>query len=70
MTHLQAEVILALADNGLRINNAARETYRHHNTIRYHIAEIQKETGLNPLDFWDMQKLVPMAQAVIKQQEE
>ena len=68
MTKLQAEVILALADNGLRVNTAARKIYRHKNTLDYHIQAVKKATGLNPLDFWDMQKLVPMAQAVKEEQ--
>ena len=66
MTDLQAEVILALADNGLKIRKAAQQTYRNPNTIRYHIQTIREKTGLDPLDFWDMQKLVPMAKEVLE----
>lgn len=66
MTILDAEVILALADNGLSATTAAQSIYRHRNTVIYHIDAIKKETGLNPLDFWDMQKLVLMAKQVME----
>lgn len=76
MTVEQAEVIQALADNGLRSTRAAKVMYRHRNTIVFHIDNIRKQTGLDPLDFYDMQKLLPMAQRVLveyslhKQQQE
>lgn len=66
MTKLQAEVILALADNGLVKSRAAKALYRSLTGIIYHIQNIHEKTGLDPLDFWDMQKLVPMAQEVLE----
>lgn len=65
MTEHDAELILALADNGLVMYKVAKLTYRHPNTVRYHIDNIKKKTGLDPRDFWDMQKLVPMAQRTL-----
>ena len=65
MTTQDAEVILALADNGLSVGKAAKSTYCHHNTIRYHIEAIREKTGLDPRDFWDMQELVLMAQRTL-----
>lgn len=70
MTDLDAEVILALADNGLNITQAANSIYRHRNTVVYHVNAIKRETSLNPTDFWDMQKLVPMAQGILQKGEE
>ena len=66
MTKLQAEAIMALANNGLKIKRAANQTYRNPGTIRHHINAIKEKTGLDPRDFWDMQKLVPMAEAVLE----
>lgn len=65
MTERDAELILALADNGLVMHKVAKKTYRHPNTVRYHIDNIKEKTGLDPRDFWDMQKLVPMAQRTL-----
>lgn len=65
MTDLQAEVVVALADSGLRLNTAAKKLYRHVSTIHYHVDVIRRCTGLDPLDFYDMQKLVPMAKTVL-----
>lgn len=65
MTVEQAKVIKALADNGLRAARVAKVLYKHRNTIVFHIDSIRRQTGLNPLDFYDMQKLLPMAQRVL-----
>lgn len=65
ITPRDAELILALADNGLVMHKVAKKTYRHPNTVRYHVQAIKDKTGLNPTDFWDMQKLVPMAQRTL-----
>lgn len=76
MTIEQAEAIQALADNGLRTYRAAKELHKSRSTVEYHIGTIKKQTGLDPLDFYDMQKLLPMAQRVLveyrlhKQQQE
>ena len=65
MTEHDAELILALADNGLVMHKVAKLCYLHHNTVRYHVDNIREKTGLDPRDFWDMQKLVPMAQRTL-----
>lgn len=76
MTVNQAEVIMALAENGLREHRAAQKMYRHRSTVEFHVGNIKKQTGLDPLDFYDMQKLLPMAKRVLveyslhKQQQE
>ena len=54
------ETIRALADNQLRRTEAARKLWISQNAMRYRIDAIKRETGLDPTNFWDMQKLVEM----------
>lgn len=61
MTKLQAEIIVALADNQLKITEAAKKLFMHRTTVGYHVRKIQKATGKNPLDFYDMCDLFPTA---------
>ena len=65
MTTQEAKVILALANNGLSGRAAARSLNYHHNTIYYHTVKIRKSYELDPYDFYDMQKLLPMAEEVL-----
>ena len=65
MTKHEANVIIALAKNGLSSRAAARSLNYHHNTIYYHCCKIKKSTGLNPRDYFDMQKLLPVAEEVL-----
>jgi DNA-binding PucR family transcriptional regulator len=61
VTELQAEIIIALADNNLKIAEVARKIYMHRSTVVYHIKKIHRITGKNPLDFRDMCELLPIA---------
>ena len=65
MTKYEAKIIIALANNNLSGRKAARSLNYHHNTIYYHCCKIRKSTGLNPCDFYDMQKLLPVAEEVL-----
>lgn len=67
MTKQEAKVIVALAHNKLSGREAARSLNYHHNTIYYHRVKIRKATGLDPVDFFDMQKLYPIAKEVLAQ---
>lgn len=58
MTDKDKEVILALANFNMDVAKTSRGTYTHYNTIRYHIKKIKEETGLNPMNFYDLHKLV------------
>lgn len=64
MTKQEAKIIIQLANHGLSALQAAKSLTYHRNTIYYHVKKIRKETGLDPYDFFDMQKLYPMAQEV------
>ena len=58
LSEIQKNVIFALADNGMRATEVARALDVHRNTVLYHIKEINSKTGLNPLDFHDLCKLI------------
>ena len=64
MTKLQAEIIIALAENQLSITETSRKIFLHRNSVSYHIRKITKNTGKNPLDFYDMCDLLPLARQV------
>ncbi len=61
LTRKQKDIVLALARNGLNQSAAAREMHYSHRALWYHIKRIVEGTGLNPMDFYDMVKLVAMA---------
>ncbi|MBO5715055.1 MAG: helix-turn-helix domain-containing protein [Clostridia bacterium] len=59
----EVEIIFTLAECGLNPSRAARKLNIHRNTVIYHIGEIEDFTGLNPLDFYDLQKLLERVKA-------
>lgn len=65
MTQIEAEIIVGLADHGLRIAAAAKALFMARNTLVYHVQKIRNETGLNPFDFHDMCYLLPKAKTVL-----
>ncbi len=65
MTKLQAEIIVALAENQLSISETARKIYLHRNTVTYHVRKVMEQTNKNPLDFYDMCDLLPVAQKIL-----
>lgn len=68
MTKLEAEIIIALADNHLHTTGAARTLFMHRTTVNYHVQKIHKRTGKNPLDFFDMCELLPVAQKILNKE--
>lgn len=62
MTKQESKIIIGLAHHGLSALRVAKSLNYHRNTIYYHVKKIRKETGLDPYDFFDMQKLYPMAE--------
>lgn len=54
-------IIIALADNRMQVATAARKLCYHKNTVAYHVSKIKKLTGLDPLNFYDLVKLVKKA---------
>ena len=60
MTPVRCEIVLALADTGMRATAAARKLYMNHATVLYHMKLIKAITGLDPRNFYDLGKLVQM----------
>ena len=65
MTLRQAETIIHLAKNNLNARATARTMFVHYQTVIYNIKMIRRNTGLNPLDFYDLSKLLLMAEEVL-----
>lgn len=66
LTQTQAEVVVKLAKNSMNAAAAAREMFMHRNTVDYHIRMIYRNIGKNPLDFYDLCELLPIAEEVLK----
>ena len=58
LNEIQCEIILTLADTSLCVAETARKMHFHRNTIKYHIDLTKRDTGLDPLNFADMEKLL------------
>ena len=54
MTERDREVLVAFADNNMNIAHTSRALYMHRNTVKYHLAKIKKNTGLNPYVFFEL----------------
>ena len=65
ITRTQAEVIVKLARNNINAAATAREMFMHRNTVDYHIRMIYRNTGKNPLSFYDLLELLPIAQETL-----
>lgn len=64
MTKLAAEIVVALAEESMNVAAVARRFYRNRNTIMHHIEKVQEETGLNPLNFYDLNRLLPTVKVI------
>lgn len=61
MTETDWAIILALAANNMNVSQTSRALYMHRNGVMYHIEKVKRKTGLGPLNFYDLVKLVRMA---------
>lgn len=66
LTPTQAEAIVKLAKNNMNVRAAAREMFMHYNTVHYHVRMIERNTGKDPLNFYDLQELLPFAEDVLE----
>lgn len=55
------KIVLALAENDMRAKSAARQLGMHWNGVYYRMNRIYDQTGLDPRNFYDLQKLVEIA---------
>lgn len=57
----RCKIIIALADNKMNVSEVSRQLYMHRNTVAYHINRIRQITGKDPLNFYDLYRLVLLA---------
>lgn len=55
------QIILSLAKNNLKATETSYDLDVHRGTVLYRIDKIKSITGLDPLNFYDLYKLVEMA---------
>lgn len=65
ITPIRCKIILALADNRMRVTEAAKELFMHYSTVIYHIKLIKAITGKDPMNFYDLIDLVRMAREML-----
>lgn len=58
LTDTDIHVVLAYADNNMNVSETGRKLFMHRNTVQYHLDVAGKKTGLSPLKFYDLVKLV------------
>lgn len=58
MDRTDKRIILTLAECDMNVTQTAQKLYMHRNSIVYHINRVKKKTGLNPLCFYDLCKLI------------
>ena len=54
------KLLKAYAENSMSMKKTSDAVYLHYNSIRYRFRLIQRETGLNPRNFYDLEKLLAM----------
>ena len=69
LTQLDAEIIVAMADSGLNASQVAKRVYMCRNSVHYHIGVIKERTGKDPRNFYDLCELLPMAKAVLEEEQ-
>ena len=60
----QHEIILALADNGMKVGEVARKMYTSRQSIDRHIDKIRELTGKDPLNFYELYDLILFVKGV------
>ena len=60
LTDLDICVVLSFADNDMDATKTGRKLFMHRNTVQYHLDVVKKKTGLSPMKFYDLVKLVGM----------
>lgn len=58
LTDVDVQVVLTFADNDMSVTETGRKLFLSRNTVKYHLESVGKKTGLSPLKFYDLVKLV------------
>ncbi len=62
MTNDDKALLRAYAENNMNRAQTSKAVYLHTNSIRYRFAVIRRETGLDPQCFYDLVKLLGIAE--------
>lgn len=62
LTQAERETLILLADNRMSVAEVARECYYSRKTIYDRIRTIKAKTGIDPLDFWGLHRLLTIAE--------
>ncbi len=54
------KLLKAYAAHNMNVRETGDAVYLHYNSIRYRFRLIQRETGLDPRNFYDLEKLLAM----------
>lgn len=54
------KLLKTYAENNMSMKKTGDAVYLHYNSIRYRFRLIQREIGLNPRNFYDLEKLLAM----------
>ena len=57
------KLLKAYAAHNMNVRETGGAVYLHYNSILYRFRLIQRETGLNPQNFYDLEKLLAMIDA-------
>lgn len=57
------KLLKAYAAHNMNVRETGNVVYLHYSSIRYRFRLIQRETGLNPRNFYDLEKLLAMIDA-------
>ena len=68
MTELEARIILTLAECNMNVCETSRRLHYHRNTIRYHLDNVKKSTGRDPLNFHDLIMLEKIAHKELEEE--
>ena len=52
------KIVLAYAENNMRVAAVAQKLYMHRNTVEYHLNKVKTVTGLDPRKFTELLKLL------------
>ena len=58
LTEKEVETVLAFAKCDMTVYKTAKELYFSTNAIQYRLRQVEKKTGLDPNNFYDLMKLV------------
>ena len=61
LTEREKQVVIAYAENDNNMRKTAKALYMAQPNVFYHIEQIQKRTGLNARNFFDLGKLLKAA---------